>query len=68
MTYLLHELIIRTIAKKPQSFFNFSEKIRICLSFPLTPDDVCNKVGEDAKRISGKPQQEIILKTDLLFR
>jgi 4-alpha-glucanotransferase len=46
---------------------NFVEKIRICLSFHLTLDYVCNQLGEGAKRIRGKPQQEIILKTDLLF-
>jgi hypothetical protein len=46
---------------------NFLEKIRICLSFHLTLNDVCSQVGEGAKRIRGKPQQEISLKTDLLF-
>jgi hypothetical protein len=67
ITYLLLQLIVRTIAKKPHAFSNFVEKIRICLSFHLTLDYVCNQVGEGAKRIRGKPQQEIILKTDLLF-
>jgi hypothetical protein len=64
---LLLQLIVRTIAKKAHAFSNFVEKIRICLSFHLTLDYVCNQVGEGAKKIRGKPQQEIILKTDLLF-
>jgi hypothetical protein len=67
ITYLLLQLIVRTIAKKPHAFSNFVEKIRICLSFHLTLDYVCNQVGEGAKIIRGKPQKEIILKTDLLF-
>jgi hypothetical protein len=64
---LLLQLIVRTIAKKPHAFSNFVEKIRICISFHLTLDYVCDQVGEGAKRIRGKPQQEIILKIDLLF-
>tara|TARA_R110001592_G_scaffold98678_1_gene281465 strand:- start:387 stop:1622 length:1236 start_codon:yes stop_codon:yes gene_type:complete len=67
ITYLLLQLIVRTIAKKAHAFSNFVEKIRICLSFYLTLDYVCNQVGEGAKKIRGKPQQKIILKTDLLF-
>jgi hypothetical protein len=65
--YLLLQLIIRTVAKKPHAFSNFVEKIRICLSFNITLDYVCNQVEEGAKRIRGKPQQKLILKTDLLF-
>jgi hypothetical protein len=64
ITVLLLQLIVRTIAKKPHAFSNFVEKIRICLSFHLTLDAVCNQLGEGAKRIRAKPPQEIILKTD----
>ena len=65
ITYLLLQLIVRTIAKKKHAFSNFVEKIRICLSFYLTLDYVCNQVGEGVKRIRGKPQEKLIFKTDL---
>ena len=63
ISFLLLELINRTIVKKTKSFSNFVEKIRICLVFYLSLDYVCNKVGEGAKKI--KNQNEIIFKTDL---
>jgi hypothetical protein len=65
ITYLLLQLIVRTIAKKKHAFSNFVEKIRICLTFYLTLDYVCNQVGEGAKRIRGKPQGILVFKTDL---
>jgi len=68
ITYLLLQLIVRTIAKRKHAFSNFVEKIRICLTFYLTLDYVCNQVNEGAKRIRGKPQQEINFKTNLLFK
>ena len=64
-TYLLLQLIVRTVAKKKHAFSNFVEKIRICLSFYLTLDYVCNQVGEGAKRIRGKPQTEFYYATNL---
>ncbi len=64
-TYLLLQLIVRTIAKKNHAFSNFVEKIRICLSFFLTLDYVCNQVGEGAKKIRGKPQENLPFKIDL---
>jgi IS4 transposase len=64
-TYLLLQLIVRTIAKKKHAFSNFVEKIRICLSFYLTLDYVCNQVGEGAKKIRGKPQAKFSLQPDL---
>lgn len=67
ITYLLLQLIVRTIAKKKHAFSNFVEKIRICLSFYLTLDYVCNQVGEGAKKIRGKPQSYLRFKTDLFF-
>ena len=63
--YLLLELIKRTIAKKNQAFSNFVEKIRICLSFYLSLDYVCNQINEGAKRIKIQKQQELVPKPDL---
>ena len=63
--YLLLQLIIRTIATKSHAFSNFVEKIRMCLNYYLTIEYVCNSVGEGAKRIRGKPQQELVFQTDL---
>ncbi|NRA92538.1 MAG: IS4 family transposase [Psychroserpens sp.] len=65
INYLLLQLIIRTIANKNQAFSNFVEKIRICLTFHLTLDYVCNQIGEGAKRIRGKPNRELSFKADL---
>ena len=63
ISYLLLELINRTIVKKTKSFSNFVEKIRICLVFYLSLDYVCNKVGEGAKKI--KNQRSLTFKIDL---
>ena len=63
--YLLLELIKRTIAKKNHAFSNFVEKIRICLSFYLSLDYVCNQINEGAKRIKIQKQQELVPKSDL---
>jgi IS4 transposase len=65
ITFLLLQLIKRTIAKKNYAFSNFVEKIRICLPFYLTLHYACNQVGEGAKRIRGKPQTQINFQTDL---
>lgn len=53
-TYLLLQLIKRTISKKVYAFSNFVEKIRMCLYFYLTLDYACNQVGEGAKRVRGQ--------------
>ena len=63
--YLLLELIKRTIAKKNHAFSNFVEKIRICLSFYLSLDYVCNQINEGAKRIKIQKQQELVPKPNL---
>ncbi len=62
--YLLLELINRTVAKKVKTFSNFVEKIRICLSFYLSLDYVCNKVNEGAKKLTPN-QQKLIFEPDL---
>jgi IS4 transposase len=51
ISYLLLELINRTIAKKTKSFSNLVEKIRICLVYYLSLDYVCNEIGNGAKKI-----------------
>lgn len=63
--YLLLQLISRTIAKKTQAFSNFVEKIRICLSFYLSLDYVCNHIGQGARRIKELKQAELMPKGDL---
>lgn len=65
ITYLLLQLIERTIAKKKHAFSNFVEKIRICLCFYLTLDYACNSVNEGVKKIRGKPQTKINFEQDL---
>ncbi len=65
ITYLLLQLIERTIAKKKHAFSSFVEKIRVCLNFHLTLDYVCNQVGEGVKRVLGKPQEIINFNADL---
>jgi len=57
ITYLLLELMRRTISKKTIGFSNFTEKIRMCLCFYLSMDYVCNTVGEGAKKIRPSPQK-----------
>ena len=59
ITYLLLELIRRTIPKKTPAFTGFVEKIRISLCFYLTLDYVCNTMGEGAKRIRAPIQLKI---------
>ena len=51
ISYLLLELINRTISKKTKSFSNLVEKIRICLVYYLNLEYVCNQVGNGAKKI-----------------
>ena len=65
ISYLLLQLIIRTIAKQTKGFSNFVEKIRICLSFYLSMDYVCNHISRGAKRIKQQKQAELIPKWNL---
>jgi hypothetical protein len=58
ISYLLIELVNRTIAKKTKSFSNLVEKIRICLVYYLSLDYVCNEIGNGAKKIRSQPQLE----------
>ena len=63
ISYLLLELINRTIAKKVKTFSNFVEKIRVCLAFYLTIEYVCNQVNEGAKKVINL--NKIVFKPDL---
>lgn len=63
ISYLLLELINRTIAKKVKTFSNFVEKIRVCLAFYLSIEYVCNQVNEGAKRVIN--QNKMVFKPDL---
>ena len=58
ISYLLVELVNRTMAKKTGSFSNLVEKIRICLVYYLSLDYVCNEVGNGAKKIRSQPKLE----------
>jgi len=64
ITFLLLELIRRTVAKKAPAFSNFVEKIRMCLCFYLSLDYVCNIMGEGAKRVRQASQQKLKLDGD----
>ena len=59
ITYLLLELIRRTIVKKDIGFSNFVEKIRMTLCFYLSLNYVCNKVNEGVKKIRHQEQLKI---------
>ena len=65
ISYLLIQLIKRTIAKKNQAFSNFVEKIRICLCFYLSLDYVSNQIYPGAKRIKQLKQAELVPRSDL---
>jgi len=58
ISYLLVELINRTVAKKTKSFSNLVEKIRICLVYYLSLDYICNEIGSGAKKIRSEPKLE----------
>jgi len=59
ISYLLLELIRRTVCKANQSFSNFCEKIRICLTYYQTLDYVCNTIKQGAHRIRDADQRQI---------
>ena len=65
ISYLLLQLISRTVAKQTKGFSYFVEKIRICLPFYLSLDYVCNHISQGAKRIKQQKQAELIPKWNL---
>jgi hypothetical protein len=67
-TYLLLELIRRTVPKKMPAFTSFVEKIRMSLCFYLTLDYVCNTMSEGAKRIKSTKQLTLFSNTDFFSK
>ncbi len=65
ISYLLLELIKRTIVKGTIAFSNLSEKIRFCLYHYLSLDYVCNEVREGVRKVNLIKQKEIIFDKDL---
>ena len=65
ISYLLLELIKRTIVKGTIAFSNLSEKIRFCLYHYLSLDYVCNEVREGARKVNLRKQKEIFFDEDL---
>ena len=65
ISYLLLELIKRTIVKGPIAFSNLSEKIRFCLYHYLSLDYVCNEVREGARKVNLRKQKEMFFDKDL---
>lgn len=65
ISYLLLELIKRTVAKKSVSFSNFVEKIRFCLPYYLSLDYVCNHISEGAKKVKVVKTPELFPRYDL---
>ena len=65
ISYLLLELIKRTVAKIPVAFSNLSEKIRFCLYHYLSLDYVCNQVKQGVKKVTLSTQTEIAFEIDL---
>jgi len=70
--YLLLELLRRNTCKTKQAFSNFSEKIRICLTYYLSMDYVCNQIQPVVCRIKTKPpdsiQQDIFRQSSRMFQ
>ncbi len=65
ISYLLIELIKRTIVKDSTAFSNLSEKIRFCLYHYLSLDYVCNEIRAGARKVTLKRQREIVFEKDL---
>jgi IS4 transposase len=69
--YLLLELVRRNTCKVKQALSNFSEKIRICLTYYLTIEYVCNQIQPITCRVRPKPpdeQKDIFWKNSTLFQ
>ena len=65
ISYLLLELIKRTIVKGSIAFSNLSEKIRFCLYHYLSLDYVCNEVREGVRKVKLTKQREFVFEKDL---
>jgi len=65
ISYLLLELIKRTIVKRAVAFSNLSEKIRFCLYHYLSLDYVCNEVREGTRKVNLIKQKEFVFEKNL---
>lgn len=65
ISYLLLELIKRTMSKKAVAFSNLSEKIRLCMYHYISLDYVCNQVKEGVRKVTFETQKKICYKQDL---
>ena len=65
ISYLLLELVKRTVVKGTVAFSNLSEKIRFCLYHYLSLDYVCNNVREGVRKVTLVKQKEIVFEKDL---
>ena len=59
INFLLLELLRRNTCKVKQALSNFSEKIRICLTYYLSLEYVCNHIQPVVCRVSGRPPNQI---------
>lgn len=66
--YLLLEMIRRNICKTSQAFTNFCERIRICLTYYLSLDYICNGITQGAKRIHVRSPDLIPLQANLFSK
>ena len=69
--YLLLELVRRNTCKVKQALSNFSEKIRICLTYYLSIEYVCNQIQPIVCRVRPKPpdlQKDIFRQSPSLFQ
>ncbi len=65
------ELVRRNTCKVKQALSNFSEKFRICLTYYLNIEDVCNQIQTIVFRVKPKPpdlQKDIFWKNSTLFQ
>ena len=64
-TFLLLELIRRTVAREVPAFSNFVEKIRMSLCFYLTLDYVCNTMRVVAKKVRPPNTKGVVMEPNL---
>lgn len=67
INFLLLELLRKNASKMAYAFSNFVEKIRICLTYYLSIDYVCNKIYQGAKRIKIRNDTELNFNSIDLF-
>jgi len=72
INFLLLQLIRKNICTVSQAFSNFSEKIRICLTYYLTIEYVCNQIKSGVTKVILKPpntyQKDIFFNKEIVFQ